>query len=133
MNNVDQNRSKKNDPSARSAGAPLGDDWASIPTWEVPVVSSARETPERPSREVPVHERERAENEGMVAPPAESNPKGQTLQGEGDYTATHRYTAELQRSVAQGTATRLGKEAARALDGPEGPALREAERVGKRG
>lgn len=148
MNNVDRIRSKKNEadhagpgnwsgrqhtPKARPASPQLGDDWASIPTWEVPVGASAREGSERPSREVPLPERERAENEGMVAPPVESNPKGGALQGEGNYTAAHRYEAGVQRSVAQGRASVLGKQAAQALDGPEGPGLREAERVGKRG
>lgn len=69
---------------------------------------------------------ERAENEGMKAP----TPK---IEGEGSYEATHRYDDAVAQSVAKGDTTRLAKEAARALDRPEGAALRQAEADAKKG
>ncbi len=71
---------------------------------------------------------ERAEGEGMIAPePTEE------LEGEGSYTATHRYDEGVARSVAAGKSEELGKKAAKALDGPEGEELREAEKAAKQG
>ncbi len=73
---------------------------------------------------------ERAEGEGMLAPePADDA----GVEGEGSYTATHRYDEGVARSVAAGTAEELGKKAAKALDGPEGKELREAEKAAKQG
>lgn len=81
----------------------------------------------------PTHERtsgpaERAENEGMRAPPTTTK-----IEGEGSYAATHRYDDGVAHSVAKGDTARLAKEAARALDGPEGTALRQAEADAKKG
>jgi hypothetical protein len=92
-----------------------------------PVAPARNPAPDRPS-----HSGERAEGEGMLAPqtPQEKAPE---LEGEGSYTATRRYDEGLQRSVAKGDAERLGEEAARALDGPEGADLRKAAEAAKHG
>jgi hypothetical protein len=80
----------------------------------------------RPNHEQPSSPAERAENEGMKAPAAK-------VEGEGSYEATHRYDDGVARSVARGETTRLAQDAAQALDGPEGAALRQAEADAKRG
>jgi hypothetical protein len=73
---------------------------------------------------------ERAEGEGMTPRP----PDGPTaLEGEGSYTAARRYDEGVERSVVKGDTEKLAKQAARALDGPEGAELREAEQDAKRG
>jgi len=56
------------------------------------------------------------------------DPKNPDLQGEGNYDASRRYRAGLEKSVE-----RLGHEAEEALEGDEGDELREAEEKGKRG
>jgi hypothetical protein len=73
---------------------------------------------------------ERAESEGMIAPPAAEDAG---LEGEGSYTATHNYDEGVARSVAAGKTEELGKKAAKALDGPEGDELRAAEKAAKQG
>ncbi|HEX7670093.1 MAG TPA: DUF2171 domain-containing protein [Polyangiaceae bacterium] len=55
------------------------------------------------------------------------------VEGEGSYEATHRYNAGLEKSIAKGRASELGKAASKALDGPEGDALRAAEAAAKAG
>ena len=55
------------------------------------------------------------------------------VQGEGNYDATHRYNEGLKQSVEKGDAEELAKEAKKALEGPEGEALRQAEKAGKAG
>jgi len=107
------------------------------------------ETPRKPSemsadqpREVPrqplptERDRERAENEGMIAqpPPEEtSKPKNEGVEGEGSYSATHRYNEGVKHSIERGDTDRLASEAERAVVGPEGQALREAEEAAKHG
>jgi len=54
-------------------------------------------------------------------------------EGEGSRTATRAYDEGLAKSVNAGKSTELGEKASKALDGPEGDALREAERIGKTG
>lgn len=86
---------------------------------------------------------ERAEAEGMIAPtPGKATPQKQAgagkattegLEGEGSYSATHRYDAGVARSVAKGDTEKLAEEAAKALDGPEGAELRQAEQSAKHG
>ena len=73
---------------------------------------------------------ERAEAEGMIAPTPgkhtqqeaartrKAEPEG--VEGEGSYSATHRYDAGVARSVAKGDTERLAQQAAKALDDPEG-------------
>lgn len=55
------------------------------------------------------------------------------VQGEGNYDATRRYNEGLKRSVEKGNADELAEKAKRALEGPEGKELREAEEIGKQG
>lgn len=55
------------------------------------------------------------------------------LEGEGSYTATRRYNAHLRQAVAKGDSEKLAEAARRALEGPEGPELKRAEREAKRG
>jgi hypothetical protein len=55
------------------------------------------------------------------------------VEGEGSYEATHRYNAGVEKSIAEGRAAELGKAASKALDGPEGQALRAAEAAAKAG
>jgi len=87
---------------------------------------------EKPSR-LSILERERAENEGMIAPPpAEAESANPELEGEGSYTASRRYREGVEASIAKGDTDELAEEAKRALESPEGAALREAERVARR-
>lgn len=55
------------------------------------------------------------------------------VEGEGSYTATRAYNANLAKSVNAGHSEELGEKASKAVDGPEGDSLREAERTGKAG
>jgi hypothetical protein len=63
---------------------------------------------------------------------ATRNPK--RLEGEGSYSATRAYNKNLLRAVADQRSITRGAEAARkAVEGPEGASLREAEKRGKAG
>lgn len=53
--------------------------------------------------------------------------------GEGNYDATRRYRKGLEESVEKGNAEKLAEEARKALEGPEGDELREAEEEAKHG
>ena len=53
--------------------------------------------------------------------------------GEGNYEATRRYNEGLEKSVQKGNAEELAEEAKKALQGPEGNELREADALGKQG
>jgi hypothetical protein len=55
------------------------------------------------------------------------------MEGEGSRTGTRAYNEELAKSVKAGKSNELGEKASKALDGPEGDALREAERMAKAG
>jgi hypothetical protein len=56
------------------------------------------------------------------------------LEGEGSYSATRAYNKNLARAVADEQNLARGAAAARkAVEGPEGPKLREAEKRGKAG
>jgi hypothetical protein len=55
------------------------------------------------------------------------------VEGEGSYTATRAYNAGLARAGKEGQSRELGEKASKALDGPEGDSLREADRIGKAG
>jgi hypothetical protein len=55
------------------------------------------------------------------------------MEGEGSRTGTHAYNDDLAKSVKAGKSSELGEEARKALEGPEGDALREAERAAKAG
>ncbi len=132
----------KSDKQPRTAkkGAPRAEEEQQ-PRPEIPTTPRVSEIPERPSRETAQHDperaRERAENEGMPAMPpperVEHAERTEGVEGEGSYSATHRYQEGIARSVQQGDADRLAEEAARALDGPEGQELRRAEKDAKAG
>lgn len=111
---------------------------------------SLPEIPPKPARDVPKTDRERAENEGMTVKPnrdpanlhadkAKASaagapaPKTEGVEGEGSYTASRRYREGLERSVKKGDSNKLADEAAKALEGPEGDALRAAEQSAKQG
>ncbi|WP_437952886.1 hypothetical protein WME98_20850 [Sorangium sp. So ce296] len=55
------------------------------------------------------------------------------IEGEGNHTADRRYREGVQRSVKDGKIEQHAEEAAEALDGPEGDALREAQEATRRG
>ncbi|MGH7326763.1 MAG: hypothetical protein ACREJX_00295 [Polyangiaceae bacterium] len=55
------------------------------------------------------------------------------VEGEGSYEATHRYDSGLQKSVQKGDSEKLGKQAQKELEGPQGSELREAEQAAKKG
>jgi hypothetical protein len=55
------------------------------------------------------------------------------VEGEGSYTAARRYREGLERSVREDHTEELARQAAKALDGPEGDSLRAAEDVAKHG
>lgn len=55
------------------------------------------------------------------------------LEGEGNHTADRRYREGVERSVKGGKIDENAEEAARALDGPEGDALREAQEATRHG
>jgi hypothetical protein len=59
--------------------------------------------------------------------------KKSELEGEGSYTATRRYNRHLGEAIDSGDIEAAADEARRALEGPEGPALKAAEEAGKRG
>ena len=56
------------------------------------------------------------------------------VEGEGSYSATRAYNQNLGRALSDKRSIDRGAERARkAVEGPEGPALREAEKRGKAG
>ena len=64
---------------------------------------------------------------------ANSKKKSNGVEGEGSYTATHNYNEGVEKSVKAGKSEELGKQAKKALEGPEGESLRQAEKAGKAG
>jgi len=114
---------------------------------------SLPEIPPKPQQDVPKTDRERAENEGMTVKPNRDPANKEGLQsdktkatpgtapgsktdgveGEGSYAAARRYREGLERSVKKGDSDKLAKEAEKALEGPEGDALRAAEKSAKQG
>lgn len=63
---------------------------------------------------------------------------GETLEGEGSYTATRGYDSRLRQNAREQNAReqnvgKLADEARRALEGPEGAELEGAEEVARRG
>lgn len=57
-------------------------------------------------------------------------PKSQN-QGEGDRIAARRYDANVEAFINEGRVGAAARDAANAVDGPEGPSLRRAEEEGK--
>jgi hypothetical protein len=56
----------------------------------------------------------------------------QKNEGEGNHTAARQYNDAQKRFAESGKIQPAAKDAARAVDGPEGPNLRQAEELGKR-
>ena len=52
-------------------------------------------------------------------------------QGEGDRVSARSYEQKLKEFMSEGKVDPAARDAARAVDGPEGPALRAAEEAGK--
>lgn len=63
--------------------------------------------------------------------PVEEPPNPDGVEGEGSYTATHRYNEGVAKSIAKGRTEDLAEKAKEALEGPEGEELRKAEAIGK--
>ena len=59
--------------------------------------------------------------------------KKNQVEGEGSYTASRRYRAGLEKSVAAGKSDELARKAQKAYDGKEGKELRKAEQQAKKG
>jgi hypothetical protein len=57
----------------------------------------------------------------------------QKNEGEGNKTAARRYDRAVEQTVRSGGVVQKAREAARALDGPEGGGLRRAEALAKQG
>ena len=55
----------------------------------------------------------------------------QKNEGEGNRTAARQYDREQQQFAQSGKVDEAARDAARAVQGPEGEKLREAERIGK--
>ena len=66
-----------------------------------------------------------------VAPEPASKPANEN-EGEGSRSAARHYNEAQQRYVESGRVEQAAKEAERAIEGPEGDALRKAEEEGKR-
>jgi hypothetical protein len=56
----------------------------------------------------------------------------QAVEGEGNYTAARKYNKEQAAFAKSGKVQPAADDAAAAVDGPEGEALRQAEQEGKR-
>ncbi len=65
--------------------------------------------------------------------PQSSGKTDKDLQGEGNYDAARRYDEGTEKFVAshKSDIPKMGKDAEKAIDGPEGDDLRKAEDVGK--
>lgn len=63
--------------------------------------------------------------------PAAQPEKNAGVEGEGSYTATRKYNADLEKALEKGNTEELAEKARKALEGPERKELEEAERVGK--
>jgi hypothetical protein len=61
------------------------------------------------------------------------SPASANVEGEGSYTATHRYNEKLKKQMESADIEGLAEEARKALEGKEGDELREAEQRAKKG
>jgi hypothetical protein len=59
------------------------------------------------------------------------NAGSSSVEGEGSYSATRKYNADLEKALKKGNTTELAEKARKALEGPERNALEEAEKIGK--
>lgn len=66
-----------------------------------------------------------------VSPPRRASAPRARNEGEGNKTAARRYGRAVEATVRSGTVAKKAREAARALDGPEGGELRRAEALAK--
>ena len=64
---------------------------------------------------------------------ARASQSSQKNEGEGSRTAARRYGRAVEKTVRSGVVTEKARQAARALEGPEGSELRRAEALAKRG
>ena len=64
---------------------------------------------------------------------AKASRSGQRNEGEGSRTAARRYDRGVEKTVRSGVVPAKARQAARALEGPEGRELRRAEALAKRG
>jgi hypothetical protein len=83
---------------------------------------------------IPKDDRLRPERKGLCM--TENKPKGPapaSIEGEGSYTATHRYNEKLKRQIDNVDVEELAEQARKALEGKEGDDLRDAERRAKQG
>ncbi len=72
----------------------------------------------------------KSEEREMTDKKADANAK---VQGEGDYEAARRFQKEEQAFVRNGAVEQKAREAADALDGPEGPELEAARKASAAG
>jgi hypothetical protein len=63
----------------------------------------------------------------------ERSAKTSGVEGEGSYTATHRYNERLKKQLSSEDVEQLAEEARKALEGDEREELEEAEQVAKQG
>jgi len=68
----------------------------------------------------------------IMTKPRVKKTSGQANEGEGSRTAARRYNAGVQKTIKEGHVAEKAREAARALNGAEGPSLRRAEAEAKR-
>jgi predicted ATPase len=77
------------------------------------------------SKAKPSRRSSRSSRPNRASPPRERN------EGEGNKTAARRYDSAVEATVRSGTVEQKAREAARALEGPEGGELRRAEALAK--
>jgi hypothetical protein len=61
----------------------------------------------------------------------EETPSTERVEGEGSYTATRKYNADLENALRKGNSEDLAEKAPKALEGPDRKELEQAESVGK--
>ena len=95
------------------------------------VKTSARKTKAKKSKKAPARKAVKAAAKTAPAKKAKKKTpaKKQQVVGEGDYAATRRFDSDQAAFVAKNRADipAMGKDAEKALDGPEGDSLRDAE------
>lgn len=76
--------------------------------------------------------RERIEKDKKDKKDKKDQTRRGSVEGEGSYSAARRHRKSVEQHVETKDTSKLGREAKRALEGEEGPELREAEERGKR-
>lgn len=64
-------------------------------------------------------------------PPREPGHRSSNVEGEGSYSATRRYNADLAKALETGRVDELARKAKKAIEGPERASLERAEQIGK--